>query len=254
MEPAPAIAPPAQSSEFGSVSAPRAVSAQASRTSQAGIWVSGEGTLTLEPDLALLNIGVESTKATVAQARDEAATAMDSILSVLSARGIEGTDVQTRFFNISPRYEFREVFDEGFRTNRQVLVGYQVSNSVAIKIRDLDAAGDVIDEVVTAGGDVVRINGISFTVEDPKPFMTELREDAVNDALAKAQHLASLTSVSLGRLVFISESGGAIPQAGGFDERAFGLAAAAPAFDSTSISGGELELRMTVQAVFDILP
>ncbi len=239
---------------FGApLSAPRAVSMQASGSSQAGIWVSGEATVSLEPDLALLNIGVESMKSTVVEARDEAAKAMDAILKILSARGIEGRDVQTRSFNISPRYEFREVIDEGFRTNRQVLVGYQVSNSVAIKIRDLDAAGDIIDEVVAVGGDVLRINGISFTVEDPKPFMAQLREDAVNDALAKARHFAQLTSVSLGRLVFISESGGAIPQARGFDTRSFAIAEAAPAFQSTSISGGELELRMTVQAVFDIL-
>ena len=132
-------------------------------------------------------------------------------------------------------------------------MGYQVSNSVAIKIRALDDAGDIIDEVVAAGGDVLRINGVSFTVEDPKPFMAQLREDAVNDALTKAKHFASLTSVSLGRLVFISESGGSVPVARGFDERAFGLAAAAPAFESTSISGGALELRMRVQAVFEIL-
>jgi hypothetical protein len=251
----PGAAPAIASSGLGGFgapsSAPRAVSVQASGSSQAGIWVSGQGTVSLEPDLALLNIGVESMKRTVAEARDEAARAMDAILKVLSARGIEGRDVQTRFFNISPRYEYREVIDEGFRTNRQVLVGYQVNNSVAIKIRDLDAAGDVIDDVVAAGGDAVRINGISFTVEDPKPFMAQLREDAVNDALAKARHFARLTSVSLGRLVFISESGGAVPQSRGFEDRAFALAA--PAFESTSISGGELELRMTVQAVFDIL-
>ena len=209
IEPAPAIA---VSPVFGApVSAPRAVSAQASGSSQAGIWVSGQGTLTLEPDLAQLNIGVESMKATVGQARDEAATAMDAILSALNARGIEGADVQTRFFNISPRYEWREVVDGGFRTNKQVLVGYQVNNSAAVKIRDLDAVGEIVDEVVTAGGDVVRINGISFTVEDPTPFMTELREAAVRDALTKAQHFADLTSVSLGRLVFIGESTGGSP-------------------------------------------
>ena len=248
---APAIAASGMGGFGAPLSAPRAVSVQASGSSQAGIWVSGQGTVSLEPDLALLNIGVESMKRTVAEARDEAARAMDAILKVLSARGIEGRDVQTRSFNISPRYEYREVFDEGFRTNRQFLVGYQVNNSVAIKIRDLDAAGDIIDEVAGAGGDAVRINGISFTVEDPKPFMAQLREDAVNDALAKARHFASLTSVSLGRLVFISESGGAIPVAR--VERAFALAAPTADFQSTSISGGELELRMTVQAVFDIL-
>ena len=249
---APAIAPSGLGAfgGFGApTSAPRAVSVQASGSSQAGIWVSGQGTVSLEPDLALLNIGVESMKRTVVEARDEAARAMDAIVKVLSARGIEGRDVQTRFFNISPRYEFREVIEEGFRTNRQVLVGYQVSNTVAIKIRDLDAVGDIIDEVVAVGGDVLRINGISFTVEDPKPFMAQLREDAVKDALTKAEHFASLTKVSLGRLVFISEGGGSVPVA-----RAPVFAMAAPAFESTSISGGELELRMTVQAVFDILP
>ena len=251
--PVPAIEPAVQTSGFGApVSAPRSVSAQASGTSQAGIWVSGEGTITLQPDLALLNVGVESMKATVAQARDETSTAMDAILSALSARSIEGTDVQTRFFNIFPRYEWREVFDEGFRTNKQFLVGYQVNNSVAIKIRDLDVAGDIIDEVVTAGGDVVRINGISFTVEDPKPFKTELRAAAVKDALTKAQQFADLTSVSLGRLVFIGESTGGSPIIQDFGQRDF--AAAADSFaQPTSISGGELELRMTVQTVFDIL-
>ena len=250
---APAIAPLGLGGFGAPSSAPRAVSVQASGSSQAGIWVSGEGTVSLEPDLALLNIGVESMKSTVAEARDEAARAMDAIVKVLSAQGVEDRDIQTRFFNISPRYEFREVIDEGFRTNRRVLVGYQVSNTVAIKIRDLDATGDIIDEVVAAGGDAVRINGISFTVEDPKPFMAQLREDAVKDALTKAEHFASLTKVSLGRLVFISESGGSIPQARGF-EGGFALAEAAPAFQSTSISGGELELRMRVQVVFDILP
>ena len=249
---APAIAPLGLGGFGAPTSAPRAVSVQASGSSQAGIWVSGQGTVSLEPDLALLNIGVESMKRTVVEARDEAARAMDAIVKVLNARGIEGRDVQTRFFNISPRYEFREVIEEGFRTNRQVLVGYQVSNTVAIKIRDLDAVGDIIDEVVAVGGDVLRINGISFTVEDPKPFMAQLREDAVKDALTKAEHFASLTKVSLGRLVFISESGGSIPVAR--VERVFALGAPTADFQSTSISGGELELRMTVQAVFDILP
>ena len=255
--PEPGAAPAIASSGSGGFgapsSAPRAVSVQASGSSQAGIWVSGQGTVSLEPDLALLNIGVESMKRTVAEARDEASRAMDAILKILSAKGVADRDIQTRSFNISPRYEFREVIDEGFRTNRQVLVGYQVSNTVAIKIRDLDATGDIIDDVVAAGGDVLRINGISFTVDNPKPFMTELREAAVKDALAKAEHFAQLTSVALGRLVFISESGGAIPQARSFDTRSFAIAEAAPAFQSTSISGGELELKMTVQAVFDIL-
>ena len=218
--------------------------------SQAGILVTGQGTVTLEPDLVLLNLGVESFAKTVAQARDEAARAMDAIVSALNNRGVENKDIQTRFFNISPQYEFIEVVEEGIRTHKQVVVGYRVNNSAAVKVRDLDAVGTIVDEVATAGGDATRINGISFTVEDPKPFMVQLREAAVGDALAKAQHFASLTGVSLGRLVFISESGGGQPVVRAFEEQAFAIAAAAA--PPTSISGGELELRMTVQALFGI--
>ena len=218
--------------------------------SQSGIWVTGQGTLSLEPDLALVNIGVETQAATVAQARNEAANAMAAIVAAVKARGLVDRDIQTRSFNIFPQYEFPEVFEDGRRVRRQVLVGYTVSNSASIKVRDLDSVGPIIDDVANAGGDATRINGVSFTVEDPKSFMTELRELAVQDALDKAQHLATLTGVGVGRLVLITESGGGIPRVQDFAsaERGFALAAAAP----TSISGGELELRLNVQAVFEI--
>jgi uncharacterized protein YggE len=220
-------------------------------SSQAGIWVTGEGTITLEPDLAVVNIGVETEAQTVAEARDRAATAMAGIVNAVKAYGLTDKDVQTRSFNIYPVYEYPEVVEFGRTTRKQVLTGYRVSNSASIKIRDLDKVGDIIDDVATAGGDATRINGISFTVEDTKPFMTGLREAAVRDAIAKAEQFASLTGVSVGRLVFISESGGRAPVVQDFGvERSFAVAAqAAPA---TSISGGELELRLGVQVVFDI--
>ena len=101
---------------------------------------------------------------------------MDAIVAALKAQGVEDRDIQTRFFNISPRYEYQEVLEEGFRRGKQVLVGYVVNNSASVKIRDLDSVGRVIDEVADAGGDVTRINGISFTVDDTKPFMVTLRE------------------------------------------------------------------------------
>ena len=217
---------------------------------QVGIWVTGEGTVTLEPDLVLLNIGVETTGESVSEARDEAATAMDAVVAALRARDVEDRDIQTQFFNISPEYEFQEVIDLRRRTTQRVLVGYRVSNSATIKIRDLNGVGSIIDEVATAGGDAIRIDGISFTVEDPQLFQSQLREAAVTDALTKAQQFASLTGVSVGRLVFISESGGRAPAPKAFQETVmFAAASSAP---DTAISGGELELRMTVQVVFDI--
>ena len=218
-------------------------------SSQGGIQVSGEGSITMAPDLALLNVGVEATAATVSEARQEAATAMNAIVDALHAQNVEDKDIRTRFFNISPRYDFQEVLEGGIRSRKQVLVGYMVSNSASIRIRDLDAVGAIVDDVAEAGGDATRINGISFTVEDPSPFMVSLREQAVTNALATAQQFADLTGVTLGRLVLISEIGGGAPVVGPAMERAL-FAQAAPA--PTSISGGELEIRMTVQAAFDI--
>ena len=107
----------------------------------------------------------------------------------------------------------------------------------------------VPDYVANAGGDATRINGISFTVEDPQPFMVDLREAAVGDALAKAQQFASLTGVGVGHLVFITELGGGAPIVQAFaEDRSFAMAAAGP----TSVSGGELALTLSVQAVFAI--
>ena len=217
--------------------------------SQTGISVAGEGVIELEPDLAQLNLGVEGIAKTVAEARDQAATAMNAIVGALSARQVAARDIQTRSFNISPQYDFVEVVQNGVRTRSQVLVGFRVSNSATAKIRDLEAVGAIIDEVSEAAGDAVRINGVSFTVEDPGVFAAQLREAAVGDALAKADHLASLAGVSLGPLVFITESTGGAPVVKQF---AVELSMAARAGGPSPISGGELELRLTVQASFAI--
>ena len=209
---------------------------------QTGIWVTGEGSVTLEPDLAVLNIGVETEARTVAVARDQSATAMAAIVAAVKAHGLADADIQTTSFNVFPRYDFIE--------RKQVLAGYRVSNSVSIKVRDLDGVGEIIDDVAEAGGNATRINGISFTVEDPSPFMGQLREAAVQNAVAKAQHYAGLTGVTLGGLVYLTETGRvSAPRPVARGDFAIAEAAAAP---PTSISGGELQLRLTVQAVFGI--
>ena len=217
-------------------------------SSQAGIWVTGQGTITLEPDLALVNIGVETEAETLAEARDLAATAMAAIVDAVKAYGLTDVDIQTRSFNIYPVYEYPEVVELGRTTRKQVLTGYRVSNSASIKVRDLDVVGNIIDDVATAGGDATRINGISFTVEDPKPFMSGLREEAVKDAIGKAQQFADLTGVALGRPFYITESGGRIAAQDFATAESFALKAA----PATSISGGELEISASVQVAFGI--
>ena len=240
----PVGAPPSVSGEVrsGGSGSPVPVLYQ-SAGSQTGIWVTGQGTMSVEPDLALINIGVETEAKTVTEARDQAAIAMDAIIAAVKARGLTDADIQTTSFNIWPRYDFNE------RT--RVLVGYTVSNSASIKVRDLDSLGNVIDDVANAGGNATRINGINFTVEDTTQFMNELRQAAVADAMSKAQQFATLTGVNLGALAFISESGGGSPVVSNFD-RGVSLEMSAAAAPPTSISSGELTLRLSVQAAYGI--
>ena len=209
---------------------------------QSGISVSGEGSIDLVPDLALLNVGVETMAESVSQAREEAAQAMDAVIAAVKAQGMEDKDIQTRAFNIWPQYEYQN--------NSRSLVGYTVSNSATVKIRNIDNAGPIIDDVANAGGNATRIDGIRFTVEDPKPHMAALREAAFQDAMSKAEHLATLAGVELGPLTFVTESNGVpVVREAAFETAALAAPLVAP---STSISGGELQLSMYVQAVFDI--
>ncbi len=210
--------------------------------SQSGISVSGEGSIDLVPDLALLNVGVEAVAESVSQAREEAAQAMDAVIAAVKAHGLEDRDIQTRSFDIWPQYDYQN--------NTRTLIGYTVNSSATVKIRDIDNVGAIIDDVADAGGNATRIDGIRFTVEDPKPHMADLREAAFQDAMAKAEHLATLAGVELGPVTFVTESSG-VPVSR--DETLDAMTLAAPAAaPSTSISGGELRISMHVQAVFDI--
>ena len=221
---------------------------------EAGIWVTGTAQIAMEPDLAIPNLGVETLEKTVAEANGAAANAMDAIMQSLMENGVEERDIQTHSFNIRDRYEYVEVEENGRISSRRELVGYEVRNSLTAKIRDLDTIGTVIDEVITAGGDATRFNGLDFTVEDTSGLMSQLREKAIMDAMDKAQQMADVSGVVLGSLGYITDS----PiSTRGFDPYAAPRPApAAYAFAdeaaATSISGGELQVSLAVHAAFSI--
>ncbi len=218
---------------------------------QGEIHVTGQGKVSIEPDLAVLNLGVETRGATVSEAREAAAAAMAAVMESLASEGVEDKDIQTSRFDINDDREWQEITENGIRTSKSVLVGYRVRNNLTVKVRDLDNVSAVIDGAAEAGGDAIRFNGLNFTAEDLSPVMTQLREDAVNDAKSKAQHFADLAEVGLGDLIFISDGTVARPLSRVYAESAAFALSAAQAFD-TGISRGELEVTMSVQTVFTI--
>ncbi len=199
--------------------------------------INGEGRVSGAPDVARVDLGVSVLRDTVAQAQDEAARAMAAVLDTLQDNGVDEDDISTTSFNVFPEFDFTE--------RGQTLRGFRVLNSVSVLIRDIDSAGDVIDDAIAAAGDVVVVNSITFTIEDPTPLLDQARELAVADARRKAEALAGLNDVSLGPVVAISESG-ALPSASvAFDGRgAFAIEQAA--FAPTPISGGQIEVFLSV--------
>jgi uncharacterized protein YggE len=208
---------------------------------QTGIWVNGEGKVTVTPDIATLSLGIEAQAATVAEAQAQAAVAMDAVRTALTENGVADKDIQTQYFNI---YQVTRWDDN---KNEEIVIGYRVTNMVTAKIRDIEQAGPVIDAVAAAGGDYTRINNISFSVDDPTPYYADARQKAMADAKAKAEQLADLAGVNLGRPTYISEGTIYPPVV----YRDAGMEAMAPA-PTTPISPGEIDLSLTVQVAYAI--
>ena len=224
---------------------PKAPSLSSSILSQqsTGIWVTGEGKVSVVPDVAILSLGVEAQAATVAEAQNQAAGAMNAVVKALDSYGIAKKDIKTQHFSIYPvRKWIREREEE-------VLVGYRVNNMVTAKVRKVEDTGDIIDAVTRAGGDNIRINSISFTVDDPTAYHKEVRKKAMADAEAKAKQLADSADVKLGKPTYINESGGLVPVPREYAVRA-PVPGAAPA--ATPISPGETEIRLAVQVAYSI--
>lgn len=208
---------------------------------QAGISVSGEGTVSVAPDIAVLDLGASVIDETVAAARDRAATAMQAIHDAATANGVDEKDIRTTSFNIYPQYRFSE--EKG-----QEITGYQVTNLVSIKVRDMDNVSAVLDAAVAAGGNDVRVDNVTFTVEDPEQYMNDARTKALENARAHADELAAAAGVSVGAPISIVETTGSFQP----PQPMFAESAADARGGSTPVSPGEQRLSVTVMVVYSI--
>ena len=208
---------------------------------QEGMWVNGHGEVNAAPDIAILQLGVSAQRASVAEAQAEAATAMDKVMTVLKQGGVADKDIQTQYFSI------QQVTRWDRETEEEVVIGYRVTNMVTAKIREIAKTGSIIDAVAEAGGDFTRIDNISFSIDDPSEYRKEARDKAMADAKAKAERLANLGGVTLGKPTYISEniSYPIYPPS-------VGVAEAAPA-PVTPISPGEMKISLDIQVVYAIL-
>jgi uncharacterized protein len=208
------------------------------------ITVVGKGSVKIQPDMAALNLGVQTMGPTVKEATGEAAKTMEAILAALKAEGIADKDIQTSGYNVWA--------DMGYgpeRSPNQEMT-YRVNNNVRVMVRDLDAVGTILDVAIEAGANA--IHGVSFGLAEPETLEAEARELAAENALAKAKELAALHDVEVGQVVSISEvlSGGFMMS--NFERMDTMMAPAFGAGGAGPITPGELELSMQLQVVYAI--
>lgn len=212
-----------------------------------GIWVSGTGEVSITPDIAKLKLGVEAQEANVAQALAETSAGMAKVMQSLTDAGIAAKDIQTGYFSINQQYRWDN--EKQFNTP----IGYQVNNMVTVKIRETGKVGNIIDAVVQAGGDLIRINGINFTVENPAQYYQDARNKAMAAAKGKADDLAKLAGVTLGGPTYIAENAQYTPNYGSYANYSMSVPAPVMETGSSSISAGETKVTISVQVAYSIV-
>lgn len=174
------------------------------------INVSGEGEVLATPDIGQFSFSVEAEAAEAAEAQGLSAEQTNSILAYLAEAGVEEADIKTQSYSLYPKYRFEDQICPAGSfcpPRNQVQDGFTVSQTLQVKIRDLDAAGELIAGVGERGA--TNISGLSFTIDDTDALEAEARAAAIADAEAKAEVLADNLGVRIVRMVnFYEETGG----------------------------------------------
>ena len=166
------------------------------------ITVTGEGSVDIVPDMAVLMLSVNREAPTAREALTANSAAMSKVLAAMTGLGIEKRDLQTANFDIQPRYTYPNRQGNG-ADQAPKLVGYIVRNSLSVRVRDISRVGEVLDTSVTLG--VNEGGSIQFTNDDPSAAITQARVKAMEQALSKARTLAEAADVSVGDVLEISE-------------------------------------------------
>ncbi|WP_322907208.1 SIMPL domain-containing protein [Paenibacillus sp. SGZ-1009] len=189
-----------------SVALPGASSAYAAETTQPAatgvINVSGDGKLSVKPDIAYVSIGAQTTAATAAKAQASNAQKMNKLTALLKKWSIPQSDIQTVQFYVQPNYNYND-------KDGQKVTGYTAYHTLQVKYRDLDKIGQLLDDAAAAGAN--NVGSVNFDVENPQTYEDQVIAKAMANAAAKAGSIAKAANRTLGELLSVSESGSVMP-------------------------------------------
>lgn len=200
--------------------------------------VSAEAHASRAPDVATISAGVvtQSTDANTAMRAN--AVQMDKVMAAIRAAGIAERDVQTAGININPQYRYAE-------NQAPAITGYQASNTVNVKVRDIAKLGKVLDALVANGAN--QINGPTFEIDEPEAVYDEARRAALKKAQARAELYAAALGKHVKRIVSVAEGG-----SGGMPGPTPMMKMAMAGVADTAVSPGETSLSITLDVVFEL--
>ena len=201
--------------------------------------VSAEAQAHRVPDVATISAGVVTQDADANAAMRANAEQMDKVMGAIRNAGIAERDIQTSGISVSPQYRYAE-------NQPPAITGYQASNTVNLKVRDIAKLGKVLDALVANGAN--QVNGPAFEVDKPDAAYDEARIAALHKAEARAQTYAKAMGLKVRRVVSINEGGGYHPPIPMMRAQAMEMSAA----KDTAVSPGETALSVSLDVVFEL--
>jgi hypothetical protein len=205
--------------------------------------VSGEGKVTVTPDIAKITIGIEENGTNLKQVQDSVNKKSKVLTDALKKLGLADTDIKTTSYNVYPQYDFT--------SSVQKITGYQVSTDYEVTVKNFDLINNVILAATNAGANTV--DGINFEVNDSvkKQKLQDARDLAVKDAKDKAEGLARSAGISLGKIINVSENQNnnsvrqlSLPVSGGGDLQ--------KSIAQPNIQAGQTEIDVTVSLSYEV--
>ncbi len=215
------------------------------------ISVSGEGKMSVRPDIAKFSASVVTTAPRIGDAQRENAKSGNAVIEFLKKQGVEEKDIKTVSYSINPQYQYFDV-PPCYRSpcpphKPPEIISYEVRNMLEVTVRDLNKVDDLLEGVVENGSN--EVGSVVFTVDNPEKILAEARKKAIDDAKEKAKLLAQDLGIRLGHMVSFSESSGGIPIP--YYEEKLGVGGGGAPMPAPSIQPGEQELKINVTLYYE---
>jgi uncharacterized protein len=210
----------------------------ANKDATRSINIIGDGEISATPDIAYLFLGVTTDKATTTEALKANSTSMDNIIAAIKKAGLKDEDIKTSNYSLNPKYDYDK------STEKSILVGYTVSNTLNVTVKDISKVGQIIDTAVASGANIS--NGVSFGISDYGKYYNMALVSALSNAQSKAQAIANSLGIKLTIPAKITENSSSAP-----NNYPMAINAKLEAADSTSIQAGTYKVKANVNLVYE---